>query len=92
MVMILHVREAKYLRDYVIWLRFNDGAEGEIDLADQLEGEIFGPLKDIEAFKSFRVDPDLGRDTRNMGLSLLTFKSYIKGNNSRGSVALSISL
>ncbi len=57
--MILHVREAKYLRDYVIWVRFNDGAEGEIDLSDELEGEIFGPLRDIEAFKSFSVDPDL---------------------------------
>ncbi len=57
--MILHVREAKYRHDYVIWLRFNDGAEGEIDLSDELKGEVFGPLKDIEAFKSFKVDPDL---------------------------------
>jgi len=57
--MFLHVREAKYLHDYVIWLRFNDSAEGEIDLKDELEGEVFGPLIDINAFKSFRVDPDL---------------------------------
>ena len=54
--MILHVTEAKYLYDYVIWLRFNDGAEGEIDLEDELEGEVFGPLKDLEKFKSFKVD------------------------------------
>ena len=58
-VMILHVREAKYLRDYVIWLRFNDGAEGEIDLEPELEGEMFAPLKDVSLFKKFRVDPDL---------------------------------
>ncbi len=57
--MILHVKEAKYLHDYVIWLRFNDGAEGEIDLANELEGEVFGPLKDINKFKSFKVDPIL---------------------------------
>ncbi|MFH1742204.1 MAG: DUF2442 domain-containing protein [bacterium] len=57
--MILHVREAKYCHDYVIWLRFNDGAEGEIDLSDELEGEVFEPLRDIEAFKSFKVDPDM---------------------------------
>ena len=25
--MILHVKEARYLHDYVIWLRFNDGAD-----------------------------------------------------------------
>ena len=36
--MILHVTEAKYLRDYLIWLRFNDGAEGEIDLVAEIEG------------------------------------------------------
>ena len=57
--MFLHVREARYVRDYVIWLRFNDGAEGEVDLEAELEGEVFGPLKDKVAFKRFRVDPDL---------------------------------
>ena len=57
--MILHVKEAKYRHDYVIWLRFNDGAEGEVDLANELEDEVFGPLKDINKFKSFKVDPIL---------------------------------
>jgi len=57
--MILHVKEAKYLHDYVVWLRFNDGAEGLVDLKDELYGEVFEPLKDIERFKSFKVDPDL---------------------------------
>lgn len=57
--MILHVKEAKYLHDYVIWLRFNDGAEGEVNLKDELYGEVFEPLKDLEKFKSFRVDPVL---------------------------------
>jgi len=56
---ILHIKQAKYLHDYVIWLRFNDGAEGEVDLADELEGEVFGPLKDISKFKSFKIDPVL---------------------------------
>jgi hypothetical protein len=58
--MILHVTKGKYVRDYVIWLRFNDGAEGEIDLSGELEGEMFSPLRDMEAFKSFKVDPELG--------------------------------
>jgi hypothetical protein len=57
--MILHIKEAKYLYDYVIWLRFNDGAIGEVDLEDELYGEVFEPLKEIEKFKSFRVDPEL---------------------------------
>jgi hypothetical protein len=57
--MFLHVREAKYLHDYVVWIRFNDGAEGEIDLESELEGEVFGPLKDLDLFRRFRVDTEI---------------------------------
>ena len=57
--MFLHVREAKYLRNYVIWLRFNDGAEGEINLEGELEGEMFSPLRDLAQFKRFSVDPEI---------------------------------
>ena len=53
--MFLHVEDAKYLRDYVIWVRFNDGTEGEIDLSSELEGPVFDPLKHIEFFKKFKI-------------------------------------
>ena len=55
--MIIHVKEAKYLRDYIIWVRFNDGIEGEVDLENELEGEVFGPLRNKKIFKSLKVDP-----------------------------------
>lgn len=57
--MILRVKEARYLHNYVIWLCFSDGIEGEIDLENELEGEVFGSLKDKKQFKSFKVDPVL---------------------------------
>lgn len=57
--MIPRVIEAKYVRNYVIHIRFSDGAEGDIDLTKELEGEIFEPLKNISFFKRFRVDPEL---------------------------------
>jgi len=57
--MFLHVKEAKYLHDYVVWLRFNDGAVGEIDLQSELEGEMFASLKNIDDFVKFYVDPDI---------------------------------
>lgn len=47
------------MHDYVIWLRFNDGAEGEIDLSKELDGEIFGVLADKNIFKKVCVDPEL---------------------------------
>ncbi|MBM3333599.1 DUF2442 domain-containing protein [Candidatus Sumerlaeota bacterium] len=55
-----HIGEARYVRDYIIWVRFNDGAEGEVDLSGELDGEVFEPLRDLKAFKSFRVEPELG--------------------------------
>ena len=55
--MILHVVDVKYVRDYVIWVKFNDGIDGEVDLSAELEGEVFGPLKDEELFKTIKVDP-----------------------------------
>ncbi len=68
--MFLHVIEAKYIRDYVIWLRFNNGVEGEVDLEKELEGEVFGPLKDIEHFKKFSVDPDIETITWDNGADI----------------------
>lgn len=54
--MILHVIKAKYLKNFTIWLQFNDDAEGTVDLKDELYGEMFEPLKDI---KKFKIDPEL---------------------------------
>jgi ribosomal protein L31E len=57
--MILHVIEAQYVRDYILHLKFNNDAEGLVDLADQLYGEMFEPLKDLTKFRSFKLDPEL---------------------------------
>ena len=54
--MFTHVTQAKYCGDYKVWLSFNDGTQGEIDLSDELYGDIFEPLKDKEFFGSFRLE------------------------------------
>lgn len=42
-------------------LRFDDGAEGELDLKETIAFEgVFEPLKDPEFFAKVRVDEDLG--------------------------------
>jgi hypothetical protein len=53
--MFLHVLEARYVRDYVVWVRFSDGAAGEVDLSAELVGPVFGPLRDVEQFKGFSL-------------------------------------
>ena len=51
--------EARYVRDYVIWLRFSDGLAGEVDLRDELDGPVFEPLRDIAFFQCVRLHPEL---------------------------------
>ena len=53
--MFLHVVEARYVRDHTVWLRFNDGTCGEVDLADELNGPIFEPLRNLSEFKRFSI-------------------------------------
>lgn len=57
---MLDVIEARHVRDYTIWLRFEDGTEGEIDLSAELEGPVFEPLKDMAFFRRLFVNPDTG--------------------------------
>lgn len=56
--MIPKVIAAKYLHDFTIYLRFSDGSEGDVDLADEIYGEVFAPLKTIDTFKQFSIHPD----------------------------------
>jgi len=51
--------EARYRSAYRIWLRFDDGAAGEIDLAEDLSGPVFAPLRDEETFRRFTVHEEL---------------------------------
>jgi hypothetical protein len=49
------VVDARYLHDFTIWLKFANGSEGEIDLAGELWGPAFEPLKDVAHFRDFSI-------------------------------------
>ena len=53
--MFLHVKKADYLEGHRVWLEFNDGTSGEVDLADELDGKVFEPLEDTTYFASFEL-------------------------------------
>ena len=57
--MMIRVTDVKLVRDFVVWVRFNDGFEGEVDLFGELDGPIFEPLKDPKVFALVRLDPDV---------------------------------
>ncbi|MBI4740955.1 MAG: DUF2442 domain-containing protein [Betaproteobacteria bacterium] len=50
--MILHTTEVTPLSGYRLFLRFNNGEAGEVDLSTELDGEIFGSLRDPTLFDS----------------------------------------
>jgi hypothetical protein len=57
--MMIRLVEARYVRDYVIWLRFSDGLAGEVDLREELDGPVFEPLRQIAMFQRVRLHPEL---------------------------------
>ena len=44
--MILHTTEVTPLPGYRLFLRFNNGESGEVDLSGEIDGEVFEALRD----------------------------------------------
>ena len=57
--MLPKLTEATYQGEYRIWLKFADATQGEVDLADELWGDVFEPLKDKNLFAKFSVHKEL---------------------------------
>ncbi|MCM8595118.1 DUF2442 domain-containing protein [Accumulibacter sp.] len=55
--MILHTTQVSPLAGYRLLLRFNTGAAGEVNLANELDGEVFEPLRDPALFATARQHP-----------------------------------
>lgn len=54
------VTSVKVLRPYVLELAFSDGTRREVDLENELYGEMFEPLKSPALFAQVTVDEELG--------------------------------
>ena len=53
---LARVIAARHVRSHVLWLRFDDGLEGEVDLSHGLRGQVFEPLLDPAVFAQFSVE------------------------------------
>ena len=56
--MFLHVTQVRYIDGYRLELAFNDGVVKQVDLKDELYGEVFEPLNTIDYFKQVAVDAE----------------------------------
>ena len=54
---MIEVCEASYLEGYKIWIRFNTGESGVVDLYDLIQKyKVAEPLLDTNEFKKFYLD------------------------------------
>ena len=56
---MLHVTDVRLTGEYRLWLRFSDGTAGQVDLAHELDGPMFEPLRNADLFAQVRVDPEI---------------------------------
>ena len=57
--MVPRLTDVKYVEDHRVWLAFEDGRQGEVDLKDELWGEVFEPLMSLQKFEKVRLNPEL---------------------------------
>ena len=68
--MIPKVIELRVLEGYKLWLRFQDGLSGTVDLSTELWGPMFEPLKDVALFAQAAIHPELETVTWPNGADL----------------------
>jgi len=56
--MFLHVTDVSHIGAFQLRVTFNDGVVKEVDLAGELYGQVFDPLKDPEYFKHVSVNKE----------------------------------
>lgn len=49
--------ECKPRSDYRLWIRFDDGLEGEVDLSELVGKGVFAAWNSIDFFNNVHVDP-----------------------------------
>ena len=59
--MLKDIVEVRVLDGYRLYLRFEDGVQGEVNLETMIKFDgVFAPLKDRTHFEQVRVNPELG--------------------------------
>lgn len=56
--MFLHITDVHYVKDYILQLTFNNGAIKQVNLCNELDGDIFEPLKEKSIFQQVQVNAE----------------------------------
>ncbi|MCI5221671.1 MAG: DUF2442 domain-containing protein [Candidatus Electrothrix sp. AR4] len=81
--MLYDVVSAIYNGGYRIKLTFDDGRKGVVDFSEYLsKGGVFDHFKDIEFFKKFSINDELGTLTWQNDIDLAAEQLYAKATGS----------
>jgi hypothetical protein len=68
--MLKDIVAVKPLTGYQLWLTFEDGIEGVVDISQLMEfSGIFAPLQEVETFAQVQIHPELGTLIWQMALT-----------------------
>ncbi len=56
--MFLHVTDIRYTEGYKFEVTFNDGTLKEVDFEQELYGDVFAPLKDLQVFRQAALNQE----------------------------------
>lgn len=81
--MLRDVISAKYKGEYKIEVTFEDGASGIVDFSKYLlEGGVFERFNDLEFFKNFKINEELGVLTWGDEIDIAPETLYSEATNS----------
>ena len=81
--MFLHVIGVRHLSQYSLEITFNNGHVKEVDLSEELYGEVFEPLRDQALFRQVYVSEETGTIEWPTGADLAPEYLYEKGVDTR---------
>ena len=58
--MSLHVNGVTHFGEFTLRIEFSDGSIREVNLSDELHGQVFEPLRDPEVFAQVKINPETG--------------------------------
>ena len=86
--MFLHVSSVEYLGEYRLRLEFSDGSQRDVDLASELYGEVFLPLRELSLFRKVHINPETGTIEWTNGADFAP--EYLHASSSKSAEALAV--
>lgn len=70
--------QVKTINQYSIWLKFDDGTEGKVDLSHLINKPVFQNWKDADFFDRVYIDPETGAIAWDENIELCPDNMYLK--------------